>query len=67
MLKIEIDLGRTTIRELQFIARTECRTVEQMVEYIVRQYVETSERERYERLRLRRMQEQADAANVNLT
>jgi len=67
MLKIEIDLDRITTRNLQFIAGWECRTVDQQATYIMRQYIETYERERLERGRLRRMQEQADAANANLT
>ena len=67
MLKIEIDLDRIEERNLQFIAKWKCRTVNQQATYIVRQYIETYERERLERGRLRRMQEQADAANVNLT
>ena len=67
MLKIEIDLDRITVRNLQFIAKWKCRTVDQQATYILKQYIETYERKRLERGRLRRMQEQADAANANLT
>ena len=63
-IEIDLDLDRTTTRDLAFIAGWECRTLDQMVTYIVRQYVQNYERDRYERLRQIRIQVQADAANA---
>ena len=66
-IEIDLDLDRETTRVLGFIAQYECRTVDNMVTYIVRQYIETYERKRLERLQAIRIQVQAAARNAELS
>ena len=61
----QIQLDRQTTTTLGWISRYECRTVEQMVAYIVQEYIKTYERERYQRIQLDQLKEIQHKAAVS--
>ena len=65
--KITLDLPREKLGRLAGISSDECRTIEEMVKYIVLKYIETNEVEREERYQLAEMKRQTAARNAELS
>ena len=65
--RITMDLPRAKLGRLAQISSDECRTIEEMVKYIVMQYIETNEVQREERYQLAEIKRQSAARNAELS
>ena len=65
--RITMHLPRAKLGRLAQISSDECRTIEEMVKYIVMQYIETNEVQREERYQLAEIKRQSAARNAEIS